>query len=114
MGKPQQLAFTVFAGWDGIGIKRSAHTNADSIKSIVPYAYLKRKRQYGYEPYMLMSQVLTKTDNADFTDADLFPLKAIRYTDKEKCGGYGPVTLVFKNGTQRIIDFSGMEGNLSL
>ena len=114
LGKPRQLAFTVFAGWDGIGIKRSAHTNADSIKSIVPYAYLKRKRQYGYEPYMLMSQVLTKTDDTDFTDADLFPLKAIRYTDKEKCGGYGPVTLVFKNGTQRIIDFSGMEGNLSL
>ena len=114
LGKPRQLAFTVFAGWDGIGIKRSVHTNPDSTKSIVAYAYATRKRRYGYEPYVLMSQTLTKADDADFTDADLFPLKAIRYTDKEKCGGYGPITLTLNGGRQRIIDYSGMEGNLSL
>lgn len=114
MGKERQLAMTIFAGWDEIGFVKSQHTNADSPDSIVVYAKLKREKQYGYEPYVLISQVITKCSLEDFDADEIFPLKEIRYTDKESCGGYGPVRLCMKDGTERVIDFYGLEAKLTI
>ena len=82
--------------------------------SIVVYASLKRKKNYGYEPYVMISQVITKEDWENFTQEELFPLSEVTYTDPEKCGGYGPVTLNFKDGTKRVVEFEGIEGNLQM
>jgi len=71
-----------------------------------------QKKHNGYEPYILISQVLTKESHEDFTEDELFPIKEVIYTDKEKCGGYGPVTIELKDGTKKAIDFDQIEGNL--
>ncbi len=114
MGRKQQMAMTIFAGWQELKLISSTGTNADSEKSYLVYASLRREKQYDYEPYVLMSQVLTKEDWEDFTEDELFPVREIVYTDKEKCGGYGEVRILLADGSEKRIDYSGLEGNLSL
>lgn len=114
-GNEKQMAMTIYYGaWKDLRVLHSEGTNPDSEKSIVLYAYGERKKQYGYEPYILLSQVLTREDHVDFTDEELFSVADIRYTDAEGFGGYGPVTIRLKNGTERTIEFEGIEGKLML
>lgn len=113
-GREKQLAMTLYDGWDEINLLHSEGTNPDSAKSIIVYGKLTRKKQYGYEPYILISQVITKESLEDFTEEELFPIASIQYTDKENCGGYGPVTISLKDGGNRVVEFEGIEGNLQL
>ena len=105
---------TIYDGWDDIDVIFSKGTNPDSKESVIVYAKTARHKQYGYEPFLLISQVITKESLEDFTDDELFPVSEIIYTDKEKKGGYGPTEIVMKNGTKKTIVFEGMEGNLQL
>lgn len=113
-GREKQLAMTVYDGWEDLKILHSRGTNPDSERSVVVYACLSRKKQYGYDPYIMISQVITKESLADFTNEDLFPVNAVEYTDPEKCGGYGPVVIALKDGSSKTVDFFGMEGKLQL
>lgn len=114
MGQEKQLAMTIFGGWDDLSFVKSEGTNPDSAHSIIVYAKLERKKQYGYEPYVLISQVITKESLVDFTEDEIFSVKEVRYTDPERCGGYGPVTLVMQDGSEKCVDYDLMEGNLQL
>jgi hypothetical protein len=113
-GKEKQLAMTIYDGWDEINFLHSIGTNPDSEKSIVVYGKLTREKKYGYEPYVLISQVITKESLEDFTEEEIFPIQSIVYTDKEKYGGFGPVHIIMKDKSEKVIDFLGMEGNLQL
>ena len=113
-GREKQMAMTVYDGWEDLKIRHSEGTNPDSEKSIVLYAETTRKKQYGYEPYILISQVITKESQEDFTEEELFPIESVTYTDPEKCGGYGPVVLKLADGTERKVEFEGIEGKLML
>ncbi len=113
-GREKQLAFTVYGGWDDIDIIRSKHTNPDSEKSIIAYAKTKREKRYGCERFILISQVITKESHEDFTENEIFPVEDVIYTDKEKRGSYGPVTIKLKNNTEKKIVFEGVEGCLQI
>lgn len=113
-GTEKQLAMTIYDGWDEIAFLNSRGTNPDSERSVIVYAKLTREKQYGYEPYVLISQTITKENHEDFTEEELFPIKEIEYTDRKKCGGYGPVRITLNDGSRRIIDFEGIEGNLQV
>ena len=62
----------------------------------------------------MISQVITKESHDDFTEDELFPIKNIIYTDAQQCGCFGPVRIEFKNGSVKNVDFSQLEGKLSL
>lgn len=113
-GREKQLAMTIFDGWDELSYVKSRGTNPDSANSIVVYAKTKRQKHNRYENYMLLSQVITKENLEDFTEEELFPIQGITYTDREKCGGYGPITITLRDGSQKVIDFDGIEGRLLL
>lgn len=113
-GQEKQLAMTIYDGWDDIDVIFSKGTNPDSKESVIVYGKTARHKQYGYEPFLLISQVITKESLEDFTDDELFPVSEIIYTDKEKKGGYGPIEIIMKNGEKKIVVFEGMEGNLQL
>lgn len=66
------------------------------------------------KPYFLISQTITKSSDDDFTDEELFPVKSLKYTDPWNCGAYGPLELCLHDGSVRNIDFSCIEGNMSL
>lgn len=115
VGTPRQLAMTIYDGWDDLGIIYSTGTNPDSKDSIVVYAQAEKKKQYGgCEPYVMISQVITKEDEEPFTKEEIFPVRSIAYTDKAGCGTYGPVRILLKNGEERVVDYEVMEGNLRL
>lgn len=114
-GNEKQMAMTIYyGGWKDLKLLRSTGTNPDSEKSVVLYAETARKKQYGYEPYILISQVLTKESHLDFEEDELFPIEELVYADPEWCGGYGPVIIRLKNGSEKHIEFEGIEGKLML
>lgn len=112
MKREKQLAMTVYDGWESIDVIAGKNTNPDSESSIVVYARTRRSKKYGYDRYMLISQIITKESHEDFAEDEIFPIKEIIYTDAERCGGYGPVTLKLKNGKYKVISFDAIEGNL--
>lgn len=112
-GREKQLAMTIYDGWDEIRYVRSTGTNPDSEKSIVVYASGDKKKQYGgFEPYYMISQVITRESLEDFTEEEIFPIAKIQYTDEAGSGVVGPVKILLKDGTEKVIDFEGLEGRL--
>lgn len=113
-GREKQLAMTIYDGWDEISLVHSSGTNPDSERSIVVFAKTERKKHYGNEPHILISQVITKESLEDFAREDIFPIQTVEYADVKGQGGYGTVTVSLKDGSQRVIGFEGMEGKLML
>lgn len=114
-GNEKQMAMTIYyGGWKDLKLLRSTGTNPDSERSVVLYAETARRKQYGYEPYILISQVLTKESHLDFEEDELFPIEELVYADPEWCGGYGPVIIRLKDGSEKHIEFEGVEGKLML
>lgn len=113
-GREKQLAMTIYDGWESLGIKQSEGTNPDSLRSLIVYGVTSRGRLYGNEPYILISQVITKEGLEDFTEEELFPIVRTEYADPEGCGGYGPVELLLQDGSRRRICFEGIEGRMML
>ncbi len=116
MGVQRQMAMTCYSGWESMDLIHSKGTNPDSEDSIVVYASMQSRKQYGSrEPYLLISQVITadlpgrESDTCVFTMEELFPVHEIIYEDKEKTGAYGTTTICLKNGETRKVNFEGME-----
>lgn len=114
-GKPRCIAMTVFEGFSNIDLVRSTGTNPDSVNSIVIYANAIREKQYcADEPYMLVSQVITRDDGQDFSLDDLFPISKIEHSDASETGAYGATKIKFKNGSEKEIFFEGIEAGLTI
>ena len=92
----------------------SRDTNPDTADSIILSATFKRENLYAYEPFVMVSQVITRESLEDFTEDEIFSIREILYTDPEGCGGYGPVTLKMKDGRTMTVDYLGIEGNLEI
>lgn len=114
-GKKKQMAMTIYDGWDSLNYVHSSGTNPDSEKSIIVYGSTVRNKQYGsYESYVMISQVITKESHEDFTEDDIFPIESIEYEDAPRSGAYGAITIWMKDGSNRIINFEGIESQLML
>lgn len=113
-GNVRHMAMTIFSGWDDLSVEKSTGTNPDTAESFIIFAHASRKKIFAYEPYVLISQVITKEGDEGFTDDEIFSISSIDFSDKERCGGYGPVTICMNTGKRYAVDFSGMEGRLMM
>lgn len=114
-GREKQLAMTIYDGWQELDYKKSRGSNPDSEYSLLAYAKTTLQKQYGgHEPYVLISQVITKESLEDFTEEEIFPIAEVQYEDVLGNGCYGTIKVVLKNGTSREICFEGLEGKLIL
>lgn len=114
-GREKQMAMTVYDGWKELSLLHSRGTNPDSENSVILYASMQREKQYGgFEPYVLISQVITKESHEDFREEDLFPVDEVVYADPQGCGSFGPVILKMRDGSRVTVDYEGMEGKLEL
>lgn len=113
-GREKQMAMTAYGMWEKLRLAYSRETNADAERSMIISASCSRKKLYGYEPFVLVSQVITRESFEDFTEEELFPVEAIKYTDPQNCGGYGPVRLELRDGRKVTIDYGKTEGNLQI
>ena len=64
----------------------SRDTNPDTADSIILSATFKRENLYAYEPFVMVSQVITRESLEDFTEDEIFSIREILYTDPEGCG----------------------------
>ena len=115
MGREKQMVQTLYDGWDTIGILYSRGSNPDSEKSIVLYLRAESRNLYdARQPYVLISQLITKESHEDFTQEEIFPIKEVIYADPFGTGATGPVRILLKNGEERIVDYDGLEGRLTI
>ena len=116
-GREKRLAMSIFGGFDKLSWVRRRGTNPDSENSIVVFAEGQLANQYdASEPCIFLSQVITLDEGRDFTEEELFPIREIAYGDEFLYGSgcYGQVELTLRDGTVKRIDYSGIEGRLSL
>lgn len=113
-GQMRHMAMTVWGGWSDLSVEKSSGTNPDTKESFIIFAHAHREKIFAYEPYILISQVITREGEEGFSDDEVFSIAEIRYTEKDCCGGYGPVRLKLKTGETRVVDFSCIEGKLYL
>lgn len=79
--REKQLAMTIYDVWECLKTIESTGTNPDSANSIIVYAETARRSHNHYEQSILISQVITKEDQRDFTEEELFSIQEINYTD---------------------------------
>lgn len=113
-GSGRQLAFVVYSGFEEIQVKRRKGVNPASDESLLMYGICRRQHHYEYRPYVMVSAVLSKEGDQDFTCEELFPIRRLTFEDEQKCGGYGSVKLEMKDGRDMVVDYSGMEGRLMI
>ena len=106
----RKVALIAYRGWDAL--KKVVHTNrnAEADESTVVYAY--KKRMAKNPPMELMITVmLHKTDNSDWTEEELNPVKKIEI--QEITGGQSPLGAVvtLQNDEVYHIDFRDIDGN---
>lgn len=111
-GSRGQIALVTYTGFDNMATKTRKGVSPVSDESMFVYGETTRKVQYAYKDYVLISAILTKANGEEWTDKELFPVAKIVFTDKEQCGGYGPVQMSLKNGESYTIDYEGLEGRL--
>ncbi len=109
-----QVAMVVYAGYDELKWERRQGMSAVKEESLLIYGISRKARYYEYSPYLMISAVLTKQDASEWTDEELFPIERIIMTDRERCGGYGPVQLVMKDGAKYQVSYEGVEGRLQI
>lgn len=73
------------------------------------------ERYYGsYEPYVMISQVITRESHVDFTKEELFPIASVEYEDSTRTGAYGTIKLSMKDGSCKEVNFDRIEECLML
>ncbi|MBL4937153.1 DUF2264 domain-containing protein [Clostridium sp. YIM B02515] len=113
-GKEKQIAMCIYAGFDDIRVKERVGVNAIAKESYLIYGEVNCDKYYEYKPYVMISAILTKNDLSSWTEEELFPIKAFKFEDRERCGGYGKVYLKMQDGRNITVDYEELEGRLSI
>ncbi|MCR4656066.1 MAG: DUF2264 domain-containing protein [Lachnospiraceae bacterium] len=109
LGRDKQLAMTVYSGWKELETCYSRGTDPDTRYSVLLYAKGAMLRQYdASEPYIYISQVITRDDGRDFSEDEIFPVRQI---DTDTCS---KIRILLKNGEEKVVDFTGIEGRLGI
>jgi hypothetical protein len=106
----RKLALIVYQGWDGINSLVHSGRNAEADESTVLYAYKKRTSK---NPAMelMITVMLHKMDDADWTEEELSPIKSIKWM--EITPSYSPLGAIITlfNDKKYEIDFVNIDGN---
>jgi len=108
----RKLALITYHGWDTVTSVVHQGRNAESDESTVLYAYKKRISQ---NPAMelMITVMLHKTDDTEWTAAELSPIKEIEIMDIAASGSPLGATLTLLNNIKYDIDFKNIDGRRS-
>ena len=108
----RQLALAAYNGWDTLNAIEHYEKNPESDKSTVIYVKRVREKDYtGME--LLITVMLHRTDNNEWNEDELLPIKKIEYISWTATGQPCGVKLDLKDGRTFNVDFGTIEGNLS-
>lgn len=105
----RQLALITYKGWDDVEYLVHNNRNAEADESTVIFT---RKKRMAKNPAMelMITVMLHKTDNSQWTKEELSPIKDIEIQDITP--GFSPLgaTIVLNDGKEFIIDFKDIDG----
>ena len=108
----RQIALIAYYGWDNLDTMVHNNRNAETAESTVIYAY--KKRMTKNPPMELMITVmLHKMDNSQWTEEDLSPIKDIRIMDITPAYSALGATITLSNNEKFEIDFKDIDGKRS-
>ena len=106
----RQLAITNYLGWNKVGAIENSDLHPESCKSTLLYAE-KKSLDYEYGPVeILISILLHKTDDSDWSDYELQPIEKIEPLKNGIPYHLGGFLITLKNRKQYTIDFGNMDG----
>lgn len=108
----RQVALVCYHGWDSVHTLVHTNRNAEADESTVVYAY--KKRMEKNPPMELMiTALLHKTDNSEWTEEELSPIKELEIMDITP--GLSPLgaSVILNNGEQYLVDFKDIDGKRS-
>ena len=105
----RQVAFIVYNGWDSVQAQVHQGFNAEADESTVLGAYRKRTAR---NPAMelMISVMLHKTDDRNWTKEELSPIKNIKLMDITPSGSVIGAEITLADGTKSGIDFKDVDG----
>lgn len=108
----RQVALISYHGWDGVTYGLHQGRNAESDESTVLYAYKKRTLK---NPAMelMITVMLHKTDDAEWTEDELSPLQNIDIMDIASSGAPLGANITLRNNKRYEIDFKNIDGRRS-
>lgn len=108
--KGRKVALIVYSGWDRLDSLTHTNHNAETDESTVVYAYRKRTAK---NPAMelMIAALLHKTDDTEWTDEELSPVKEIRILDVTPALSPLGASITLRDGSMREIYFAEMDGN---
>ncbi len=108
----RQIALITYNGWDNLDTMVHCNRNAEADESTVIYAY--KKRMAKNPPMELMITVmLHKMDNSEWTEEELSPVKDIRIMDITPDYSALGATITLYNNEKFEIDFRDIDGKRS-
>jgi hypothetical protein len=108
--KDRKVALIVYSGWDRVDSLVHTDRNAEADESTVVFAYRKRTAK---NPAMelMIAAFLHKTDDTDWTDEELSPVKEIRILDVTPVLSPLGASITLHDGSIREIYFAELDGN---
>jgi hypothetical protein len=107
--KGRKVALIVYNGWDSVKSFVHKGRNAEAEASSVIYAYRKRTAK---NPAMelMISVMLHKTDDDEWTEEELNPIKDIKISDVTKTGSVLGAEIMLNKGKTYDVDFKDIDG----
>ena len=105
----RQTALIAYDGWDELQAQVHRGFNTEAEESTVLFVHRRRTAQ---NPRMelMITVLLHKTDDTDWTEEELSPLKNIKLMDVTPSGSVIGAELTLTDGTKHLIDFKDIDG----
>ena len=105
----RRLAMIAYHGWDDLQSRTHSGFNAEACESTVLFAHRKRVPK---NPAMelMISVMLHKTDNTEWIEEELSPLRQIDLMDVMPSGSVIGAGITLADGSQYIVDFKDVDG----
>jgi hypothetical protein len=105
----RRVALIIYSGWDEVKSLIHLDRNAEAAESTVIYA--RKKRMAKNPPMELMIAVmLHKTDDSEWSNEELSPVKEIRIMDVTPTFSALGATIILRDDTMYSIDFKDIDG----
>lgn len=105
------LLLASYRGWEGVGRRVHREKNAEAETSTVLHAFRRCEASLsGVE--LLVTLMLHRTDGQTWTQEEADPIAELRYHEWSSSGSPAGLTIRFKNGDTRTVDFGRLEGDL--
>ncbi len=105
----RRLALIAYSGWDDVNVLTHSGFNAEADESTVVYAH-KRRVQKNPPMELMVTALLHRTDDGEWSEEELDPITSIRVMDVTPSFSALGAELVLRDGRTILVDFVDIDG----